>query len=183
MLIVHKIEGRVFLLGKNGFYNTVINEFNKKHNQNIYFILLFKEIEEKCTEEYYNGMIDDLINKGDQGDLKSFKEANRIICINDLAFDRKKGMFKQIYDMTYTILSDSITIDNNDDGEVIVDVDDVDNGNEDNDYNRDIKSYYAHNNNKDGSDAQNKEDNDILYNFIEYFYEGRNKLFANCLML
>lgn len=173
LFIIHKMEGRVFLLGKNGFYNGVIGEFNKKMNFNVFFVLLFKEIENKCTEEYYNDIIDDLINKGGQGELKVFKDSNRIICINDLVFDkefeRKKEMFKDIYDNAYTILSDTIINNDIDDH-----VDKEDNNQSDN-------------NNKDNEgdeiDVMNKEDNAMINNFIEYFYEGRNKLFANCLML
>lgn len=94
IFIIHKVEGRLFLLGRNGFYNKVCEQMNSKSN--IYFILLYKNIYNyKCNLEDYNNIevslpcqfqsesIDNLINKGDQIELQRYKDQNKIICLDD----------------------------------------------------------------------------------------------------
>lgn len=73
--MVHKIEGRVFLLGKNGFYNKIVEEMQSSHN--IYFLLIFK------SNDISKQAIDDLIEKGDQADLKVFRNKKRIISLQE----------------------------------------------------------------------------------------------------
>ena len=99
--IVHKIEGRVFLLGKNGFYNKVVDVFKKKNNHNIYFILVIKEDDDKIRK----AMIEDLINKGGQKDLDYYYKNNRIVFINDFNietdFANKKDFFINLFKTNY----------------------------------------------------------------------------------
>ena len=99
--IVHKIEGRVFLLGKNGFYNKVVDVLKKKNNHNIYFILVIKEDDDKIRK----AMIEDLINKGGQKDLDYYYKNNRIVFINDFKieadFANKKDFFINLFKTNY----------------------------------------------------------------------------------
>ena len=99
--IVHKIEGRVFLLGKNGFYNKVVEVLKKKNNHNIYFILVIKEDDDKIRK----AMIEDLINKGGQKDLDYYYKNNRIVFINDFNietdFANKKDFFINLFKTNY----------------------------------------------------------------------------------
>ena len=99
--IVHKIEGRVFLLGKNGFYNKVVEVLKKKNNHNIYFILVIKGDDDKIRK----AMIEDLINKGGQKDLDYYYKNNRIVFINDFNietdFANKKDFFINLFKTNY----------------------------------------------------------------------------------
>ena len=105
-LIIHKIEGRVFLLGKNGYYNKVIEVLNLKYTNNIYFILLVKEHNENENKK----MILELINNGDEKELKPFYENNKIIFLDnyDLSNDinKKEKLFLNLFeDIYYNIKS------------------------------------------------------------------------------
>ena len=105
-LIIHKIEGRVFLLGKNGYYNKVIEVLNLKYTNNIYFILLVKEHNENENKK----MILELINNGDEKELKPFYENNKIIFLDnyDLNNDinKKEKLFLNLFeDIYYNIKS------------------------------------------------------------------------------
>ena len=105
-LIIHKIEGRVFLLGKNGYYNKVIEVLNLKYTNNIYFILLVKEYNEDENKK----MILELINNGDEKELKPFYENNKIIFLDnyDLNNDinKKEKLFLNLFeDIYYNIKS------------------------------------------------------------------------------
>ena len=99
--IVHKIEGRAFLLGKNGFYNKVVEVLKKKNNHNIYFILVIKEDDDKIRK----AMIEDLINKGGQKELDYYYKNNRIVFINDFNietdFANKKDFFINLFKTNY----------------------------------------------------------------------------------
>ena len=101
IFIVHKIEGRVLIKKKNGFYNTVRDVLIKKHNHNIYFILVIKEEKENVCR----AIIEDLINKGGQKDLEYYYKNNRIIFINDFNiesdFVKKKEFFNNILITNY----------------------------------------------------------------------------------
>jgi hypothetical protein len=55
LFIIHKVEGRLFLLGRNGFYNKVCETLCSKLNNNIFFILSFKNIfKENENQKYFN---------------------------------------------------------------------------------------------------------------------------------
>ena len=76
--IIHKLEGRVFLMGRNGYFNNIISTLKNKLNSNIYIILLSKETkEENCK------ILDELITRGGEEDLRKYRENNRILFIND----------------------------------------------------------------------------------------------------
>ena len=79
IFIIHKIEGRIFLLGKNGYYNNVIKTLKKRFTNNIFFILLVNEKDNKKNKK----MIEELIEKGCEEELKTFFKNNRIIFINN----------------------------------------------------------------------------------------------------
>ena len=87
--IIHKIEGRVFLLGNNGYYNKIIEVLNLKYTNNIFFILLVKEY----NEIENNKMIQELIINGGEKELKSFYDKNKIMFLDnyDLENNIKKN--------------------------------------------------------------------------------------------
>ena len=105
--IIHKIEGRVFLLGKNGFYNHVNETLISKHNNNLWFILIVKETEENMKNNVCEKMIEELINKGEQEQLGYYYHNNRIIIINDFHFEKdfqnKQQLLKDIILSNYQI--------------------------------------------------------------------------------
>lgn len=82
-IIIHKVEGRLFLLGKNGYYNALINNLNTKYHHNVYFVLVIKEIEDDNKEESFTQILNDLICKGGQEQLGYYREHNKILCVND----------------------------------------------------------------------------------------------------
>jgi hypothetical protein len=99
LIIIHKVEGRLFLLGRNGFYNKVCQEFENILKGSIFFYLLYKNIfldyeQDSLEEDYSNEFqfqtqsINNLIEKGDQKELKVFQEQNKILCLDDDLFDR-----------------------------------------------------------------------------------------------
>ena len=112
LFIIHKAEGRIFLLGRNGFYNKIYHQLNENFaNVKIFFFLLYKNIlsDDKENEnklhfdenfQFQKESIDNLINKGDQKDLEKFKNENKIICLDDDDFQadllRRKEMFENI---------------------------------------------------------------------------------------
>ena len=65
--IIHKMEGRIFLLGKNGYFNSVENCLLKKQNSNLYFILVSNEVDKNEN----NKIIEELINKGGEEGCRS----------------------------------------------------------------------------------------------------------------
>ena len=99
--IVHKMEGRIFLLGKNGYFNAVENCMLKKQNSNLYFILVSNEIDDKKNYE----IIDELIYKGGEEKLEKYYKNERIIFLDNYKLKediyKKKEWFlnavKQIY--------------------------------------------------------------------------------------
>ena len=77
--IIHKMEGRIFLLGKNGYFNSVENCLLKKQNSNLYFVLVSNEVDKKQN----NKIIEELINKGGEEGLEKYYNNNRIIFLDN----------------------------------------------------------------------------------------------------
>ena len=77
--IIHKMEGRIFLLGKNGYFNSVENCLLKKQNSNLYFILVSNEVDKKEN----NKIIEELINKGGEEGLDKYYKNDRIIFLDN----------------------------------------------------------------------------------------------------
>ncbi len=105
IFIIHKIEGRIFLLGKNGYYNNVIQTLKKRFTNNIFFILLVNEKNNIKNKK----MIEDLIEKGGEEDLKSFYNNNRIIFINNYNYKQEilklREFWINIIHNNYSIIS------------------------------------------------------------------------------
>jgi hypothetical protein len=78
IFIIHKIEGRTFLMGRNGFYNKIYEMFSKRKNS-FFFILIFKQLNRDEMHSY----IQELIQKGDQSELKMLYENEQIICVEE----------------------------------------------------------------------------------------------------
>ena len=103
--IVHKMEGRIFLLGKNGYFNNLERTLKLKQNSNIYFILVSNEINENIN----NNTIEELIKEGGEKELEKYYVNNRIIFLDNLNikndFVNKQDWFWnniiQIYSMNY----------------------------------------------------------------------------------
>ena len=103
--IVHKMEGRIFLLGKNGYFNNLERILKLKQNSNIYFILVSNEINENIN----NNTIEELIKEGGEKELEKYYVNNRIIFLDNLNikndFVNKQDWFWnniiQIYSMNY----------------------------------------------------------------------------------
>lgn len=91
--IVHKLEGRIFLLGKNGYFNSVEENLTIKQNSNLYFILVSNEIEEKNNQK----IIEELIEKGGEEKLEKYYLNDRIIFLDNYQLqndiDKKKQWF------------------------------------------------------------------------------------------
>ena len=77
--IIHKMEGRIFLLGKNGYFNSVENCLLKKQNSNLFFILVSNEVDKKEN----NKIIEELINKGGEEGLDKYYKNDRIIFLDN----------------------------------------------------------------------------------------------------
>jgi hypothetical protein len=77
--IIHKMEGRIFLLGKNGYFNSVENCLLKRQNSNLYFVLVSNEVDKKQN----NKIIEELINKGGEEGLEKYYNNNRIIFLDN----------------------------------------------------------------------------------------------------
>ena len=77
--IIHKMEGRIFLLGKNGYFNSVENCLLKKQNSNLFFILVSNEVDKKEN----NKIIEELINKGGEKGLDKYYKNDRIIFLDN----------------------------------------------------------------------------------------------------
>ena len=103
--IIHKMEGRIFLLGKNGYFNNLEKILKLKQNSNIYFILISNEINENIN----NNTIKELIIEGGEKELEKYYKNKRIIFLDNLNikndFVIKKDWFwnniVQIYSMNY----------------------------------------------------------------------------------
>lgn len=112
-IIIHKVEGRLFLLGKNGYYNTLINNFNAKYHHNVYFVLVIKEIEDDDKEESFTQILNDLICKGGQEQLGYYREHNKILCVNDFNLEHDvqniAKVFKRLLHSRYELINTSTT--------------------------------------------------------------------------
>ena len=99
--IIHKIEGRIFLLGKNGFYNKIIEKLKSKINGNIFFIFIVKD----DNNENNNEMIENLIYKGDEKDLEFYYKNNKIIFLNNYEIrenlNNNENFFNDLFENCY----------------------------------------------------------------------------------
>lgn len=99
--VIHKMEGRIFLLGNNGYFNALENCLIKKQNSNLYFILVSNEIDENENRK----IIEELINNGGEERLEKYYKNDRIIFIDNYEIQndmqQKKRWFinkvKEIY--------------------------------------------------------------------------------------
>lgn len=99
--IVHKMEGRIFLLGKNGYFNAVENCLIKKENSNLFFILVSNEVDDNENKK----IIEELIYQGEEERLEKYYKNDRIIFLDNFQIKKdinyKKEWFvnkiKQIY--------------------------------------------------------------------------------------
>ena len=99
--IIHKMEGRIFLLGKNGYFNSVENCLLKKQNSNLYFVLVSNEVDKKQN----NKIIEELINKGGEEGLEKYYNNNRIIFLDNyeikIDIEKNKDWFINILNDIY----------------------------------------------------------------------------------
>ena len=86
--IIHKMEGRIFLLGKNGYFNSVENCLLKKQNSNLFFILISSEVDKSKN----NKIIEELIKKGGEEELEKYYINDRIIFLD--SYEIKEDMEK-----------------------------------------------------------------------------------------
>jgi hypothetical protein len=87
--ILHKMEGRIFLLGKNGYFNSVENCMLKKQNSNIFFVLISNEVDEDENRK----IIEELIEQGGQERLEKYYKNNRIIFLDN--YELKEDLYKK----------------------------------------------------------------------------------------
>ena len=99
--IIHKMEGRIFLLGKNGYFNSVENCLLKKQNSNLYFILVSNEVDKNEN----NKIIEELINKGGEEGLQKYYQNDRIIFLDNYGIkedvEKNKEWFVNIISNIY----------------------------------------------------------------------------------
>ena len=98
--VIHKMEGRIFLLGNNGYFNGVENCLIKKENSNLYFILLSNEIDENENKK----IIEELIDKGGEERLEKYYKNDRIIFLDNYELqkdinDKKQWFLNKIKDI------------------------------------------------------------------------------------
>ena len=86
--VIHKMEGRIFLLGKNGYFNSVENCLLKKQNSNLFFILISSEVDKSKN----NKIIEELIKKGGEEELEKYYINDRIIFLD--SYEIKEDMEK-----------------------------------------------------------------------------------------
>ena len=99
--VIHKMEGRIFLLGNNGYFNAVENCLIKKQNSNLFFVLLSNEVDDNENKK----IIEELIYKGGEERLEKYYKNDRIIFIDNYEIkqdiNKKKEWFidkiKDIY--------------------------------------------------------------------------------------
>jgi len=100
--VIHKMEGRIFLLGNNGYFNSVENCLIKKENSNLFFILISNEVDENENKR----IIEELIYKGGEEGLEKYYKNDRIIFLDNYEIKtdiiKKKEWFlnkvEQIYE-------------------------------------------------------------------------------------
>ena len=87
--VIHKMEGRIFLLGNNGYFNGVENCLIKKENSNLFFILISNELDENENKR----IIEELIYKGGEEELEKYYKNDRIIFLDN--YEIKTDMNKK----------------------------------------------------------------------------------------
>ena len=100
--VIHKMEGRIFLLGKNGYFNAVENCLTQKQNLNLFFILVSNEI----NDDENNKIIEELIFEGGEERLEKYYKKDKIIFLDNYNMENdiknKKEWFiskiKKIYE-------------------------------------------------------------------------------------
>jgi len=100
--VIHKMEGRIFLLGKNGYFNSVENCLTQKQNLNLFFILISNEI----NDDENNKIIEELIFEGGEERLEKYYKKDKIIFLDNYNLENdiknKKEWFiskiKKIYE-------------------------------------------------------------------------------------
>ena len=99
--IIHKMEGRIFLLGKNGYFNSVENCLLKKQNSNLFFLLVSNEVDKNENDK----IIQELINKGGEEDLEKYYKNDRILFLDNYDIDedieKNKDWFINIVNNIY----------------------------------------------------------------------------------
>jgi hypothetical protein len=99
--IIHKMEGRIFLLGKNGYFNAVEECLLKKNNSNLFFILVSNEVDKNEN----NKIIEELINKGGEEGLQKYYQNDRIIFLDNYGIkedvEKNKEWFVNIINNIY----------------------------------------------------------------------------------
>jgi len=75
--IIHKNEGRLFLLGRNGYYNKLVEDLYPK----LYGRLSFVLINNQNTEN--DEIMEKLVMKADQGSLKIFQNENKFFFVTE----------------------------------------------------------------------------------------------------
>ncbi len=109
IMILHKMEGRLFLVGRNGFYNKLYDELYQLVKGNFFFLLNYKKLNSDDSLDGQTEIISNLITKGDQQQLQNFKEENKIIFINDEKtledLDNIKMYFLNLFYRKFTINS------------------------------------------------------------------------------
>jgi hypothetical protein len=99
--IIHKMEGRIFLLGKNGYFNAGEDCLIKKENSNLFFILVSNEIDDDENKK----IIEELIYQGEEESMEKYYKNERIIFLDNFKIKKdinnKKNWFinkiRQIY--------------------------------------------------------------------------------------
>ena len=99
--IIHKMEGRIFLLGKNGYFNAGEDCLIKKENSNLFFILVSNEIDDDENKK----IIEELIYQGEEESMEKYYKNDRIIFLDNFQIKKdinnKKNWFinkiRQIY--------------------------------------------------------------------------------------
>ena len=85
--IIHKNEGRLFLLGRNGYYNKLIEDIYPKLRMNVNYLdgkISFVLI---SSNENDRKLVENLTEKGDQKGLKIFENSNKFIIMNENEFE------------------------------------------------------------------------------------------------
>ena len=99
--IIHKMEGRIFLLGKNGYFNSVENFLLKKQNSNLFFILVSNEVDKNEN----NKIIEELISKGGEEELEKYYQNDRILFLDNYEInediEKNKDWFLNIVNNIY----------------------------------------------------------------------------------
>lgn len=78
LIIIHKIELRTLLLGKNGFYNNIISNYSDKFRKKVCFILIYSSNRDLNIRDN----IMKLAEKGQQEDLAYFIKNDLIFYYN-----------------------------------------------------------------------------------------------------